>query len=70
MVGEKCKECVAIYNSGTAWNNDEELWDSPDSARCRCMFRRSVACALDSLHHVVGWSQESIDISRGRVNLP
>jgi hypothetical protein len=42
MVGEKFKECVAIYNSGTAWNNDEELWDSPDSARCRCMFRRSV----------------------------
>lgn len=25
---------------------------------------------LDSLHHVVWWSQESIDISRGCVNLP
>lgn len=25
MVGEKCKECIAIF--GTAWNSDEELWD-------------------------------------------
>jgi hypothetical protein len=54
MAGEKCKECVAIYNSGTAWNNGEELWDGPDSARCRFMFRRLVASALDPLHHVVG----------------